>query len=127
MAPSTRELCGEPWSLHPQLAERLHRTLVQAETETGLSWRIISGYRSEERQEELRQEGRPTAPPGCSTHTRCPSEGADVAVSTLPTGPVKATFGRIATENGLRWGGGSPVDDAGIPSDWNHVDLGPVC
>lgn len=27
--------------------------------------------------------------------------------------------------NGLRWGGGGPVDDIGIPVDWNHLDLGP--
>lgn len=120
-------LRAEPWSLHPELAERLAGTLDQAETETGISWRIISGYRSEQKQEELRRQGKPTAPPGCSTHTRCPSEGADVWPATLPTRALKATFGRIAVEHGLRWGGGSPVDDAGIPSDWNHVDLGPVC
>jgi len=40
---------------------------------------------------------------------------------------MKAIWGRIAVMNGLRWGGGSrtSVEQAGIPSDWPHVDLGP--
>ncbi len=36
-----------------------------------------------------------------------------------------ATWGRIATINGLRWGGGGQVDSGGIPVDWGHVDRGP--
>jgi len=38
---------------------------------------------------------------------------------------MKAIWGRIATFNGLRWGGGGAVDDGGIPLDWGHVDRGP--
>lgn len=122
------ELCREPWLLDPVLAGRLARTLNQVEQETGVSWRIISGYRTLEEQEQLRRRGRPTAPPGCSTHTVCPARGADVQVNGFPARQYKITFGRLATEAQLRWGGGSPVDpDTGIPSDWNHVDLGPVC
>lgn len=86
---------------------------------------MISGYRTPEQQEELIREGRPAAPVELSTHTTCPATGADVRVATFPTDAIKATWGRIATEHGLRWGGGSPRDDRGIPSDWNHVDLGP--
>lgn len=113
--------------LAPQLALRLAAALWKAERETGLEWSIISGYRTPEEQDRLRAEGRPTAPNECSTHLTCPATGADVRVHTFPTRAIKATWGRIATEEGLRWGGGSPPDDAGIPSDWNHVDLGPIC
>lgn len=113
------------WGLHLELAEKLCRALHQAEEETGLSWSIISGYRSPEEQEELIRQGRPAAPVELSTHTTWPATGADVSVSTPAISTLKATWGRIATMNGMRWGGGSPPDDAGIPSDWNHVDLGP--
>lgn len=116
------------WLLADPLIQRLYPALVKASTETGLDWNVISGHRTERTQEDLRRQGRPTAPPGCSTHTTCPATGADVRVSTFPTTAIKATFGRIAIEHGLRWGGGSPVDpETGIPEDWNHVDLGPIC
>lgn len=127
MAPSYAEL-WQGWGLSCLLASKLYQALIQAEQETGLSWYMVSGYRTPEYQDQLRREGRPTAPPGCSTHTTCPSTGADIGVATFPTNAIKATWGRIASEHGLRWGGGSPVDpDTGIPSDWNHVDLGPRC
>ena len=126
MAPSARELVEPPWRLEPELARKLCRTLAIMEAETGLTWRIISGYRTPEEQLELQRQGRPAAPVDLSTHTVCPSQGADVSVATFPTTAMKAQFGRVATEQGLRWGGGSPVDpDTGIPFDWNHVDLGP--
>lgn len=119
------DFCGAPWFLAPTLARRLARVLNRAEAETGLAWSIISGYRTREEQDQLRQEGQPAAPDELSTHRTCPATGADVKVATLPTTAIKATFGRIATEEQLRWGGGSPVDpETGIPSDWNHVDLG---
>lgn len=125
MAISASALCKD-WGVSSELAVRLSAALSQAERETGLEWTIISGYRSPERQEELRRQGRPTAPPGLSTHTTCPATGADVRVASFPSNALKATWGRIAVINGLRWGGGSPVDpETGIPSDWNHVDLGP--
>lgn len=37
----------------------------------------------------------------------------------------RVQFGLAANLAGLRWGGGSTVDDTGVPSDWNHLDLGP--
>lgn len=124
---SIERMCGA-WKLDGELVRRLQPALAQAEQETGLEWNILSGYRTEEEQDQLRRQGRPTAPPGCSTHTVCPATGADVQVSTFPTNAIKATWGRIVVMHGMRWGGGSPVDpNTGIPSDWNHVDLGPRC
>lgn len=120
------ELCNE-YQLDGRLVEKLLRVLEAVERETGLTWTVISGFRSAAEQSELQRQGRPTAPEGCSTHRVCPATGADVRVASFPTRTMRATFGRIATEHGLRWGGGSPVDDAGIPIDWNHVDLGPIC
>jgi len=69
--------------------------------------------------------GRPTAPVALSTHTTCPATGADIRLGFAPTRVQQAIWGRIATMNGLRWGGGGEVDDGGIPLDWQHVDLGP--
>ncbi len=93
--------------------------------ETGRSVRIISGYRSAKEQEDLRRAGRPTALDQLSTHRSCPATGIDVTLGSLPTPVLKATWGRNVVEVGLRWGGGSPVNSTGIPSDWQHVDLGP--
>lgn len=125
MAGSPRELCSV-WGLSVTLSVRLWCALAQAEAETGLSWDIISGHRSCEEQEELARQGRPAAPCHLSTHVSFPATGADVRVSSIATRSLKATWGRIVVENGMRWGGGSPVDpETGIPSDWNHVDLGP--
>jgi hypothetical protein len=121
-----QDLCGRRFRLAPALAVPLFYSLCQAERETGLSWTVISGYRTQETQDRLRREGRPAASDACSTHRTLPATGADVRVATFPTRAVKATWGRIAVLHGLRWGGGSPLED-GIPSDWNHVDLGPRC
>jgi len=39
---------------------------------------------------------------------------------------MKVTWGNIVLVQGLRWGGGGPVDpDNLIPVDWQHVDRGP--
>jgi len=87
---------------------------------------IISGYRTAEQQEQLKREGARTAPDELSTHRSCPATGADLWPEVTPTNPVKATLGTNARLVGLRWGGGSDVDpQTGIPSDWNHFDLGP--
>jgi len=120
------DLCREPWLLSPTLARRLSDTLAEVSHRTGMSWSILSGYRTQEEQEQLARKGRPTAPRGCSTHTTCPATGADVQVNGFPARQFKVIFGEVAQENGLRWGGGSPLDN-GIPVDWNHVDLGPRC
>lgn len=112
----------ERWLIDPRLAVRL----VVMASKLPFPISIISGYRSPEEQAALTAQGRPTAPLGRSTHTSCPSTGADLRVGLAVTRTIQARFGLAAVESGLRWGGGSPVDpQTGIPSDWNHVDLGP--
>ena len=112
------------WALDPRLAVRLANVLNDWERESSIGAQVISGFRTRAEQEELGRRGRPTAPFSRSTHTTCPSTGADVSINGFVTRAMKASFGRIVVMNGLRWGGGSQVDDIGIPSDWNHVDLG---
>jgi len=95
-------------------------------TETGRQVWIISGWRSREQQKRLSRKGRPTAPDDLSTHRSCPATGIDISLGTLPSGFLKATWGRLTLVHGLRWGGGGPVDpDSFIPLDWQHVDVGP--
>lgn len=116
--------CGlsRRWLISPELARRI----VQAASFLPFNLQIISGYRSPEKQRALRYEGRPAADVDKSTHTTCPATGADLWPSIAKTRVVQATFGEAVVRAGMRWGGGSPVDPAtGIPSDWNHVDLGP--
>ena len=110
------------WLISWELANRLTR----AASYLPFPISIISGYRSPQKQEALRREGRPTADVDRSTHTSCPATGADVWPSIAKTRVVQATLGEALVRAGLRWGGGSPVDPrTGIPSDWNHADLGP--
>lgn len=106
--------------------ERVARMATRFKLETGRSVSIISGYRSPEKQRELKRQGRPAAPVDVSNHTSCPATAVDVRIGLAPTNVMKAILGRIAVEEGLRWGGGSPVNpETGIPSDWNHFDVGP--
>jgi len=109
------------WGISCELSTRLIR--MSGRVPFGIS--VLSGFRTREQQEELGREGRPTAPAGRSTHTTCPATGVDLLPSVAVTDHVKAFLGSAAVFAGLRWGGGSPVADNGIPSDWNHVDLGP--
>jgi len=114
--------------MEPLLLERL--TAMQARLPFGL--RIISSGRTREEQAALKAEGRPTAEFRFSTHALedeqgCPrlSTGADLSPDVAAVVSVKHLFGAEAVFAGLRWGGGSPLDQDGIPSDWNHLDLGP--
>jgi len=43
----------------------------------------------------------------------------------LPNVTLKWIWGRIVRMQGLRWGGGGPREENGMPIDWPHVDLGP--
>jgi len=86
---------------------------------------IFSGFRTHEQQEELQEEGRPAAPVDVSTHTTCPATGADVRPDIAWDPAVILTFGSAAVSAGLRWGGGGPIDETGIPIDRSHLDLGP--
>jgi len=120
---SQNQICelATKWLIDPVLASKL--VAMAQLVPFGLS--IISGWRSVERQLELAKEGRPAAPPELSTHCSCPATGADLRINGLEPGPYEKTlFGEAAVKVGLRWGGGSPLD-RGIPTDWNHVDLGP--
>lgn len=110
------------WKIHPTLAQRL----VDMANMVPFPVSVISGFRSVQQQRNLRRMGRPAADPARSTHTVCPALGADVWPHTAATSEVQATLGLAAVQAGLRWGGGSPPDPRTlIPSDWNHVDLGP--
>ena len=85
----------------------------------------MSGYRTREEQELLELEGRPAAEDRLSTHRSCPATGADLRLPIAADDYTQAELGRLVYLAGMRWGGGSPKNELGIPEDWNHVDLGP--
>jgi len=110
------------WQVEPVLI----RKAAQAQDRLPFHLLIISGYRTQEEQDALREEGRPAAPDALSTHRTCPATGMDLWPKIEVTDALKAQFLAEMTRSGLRVGGGSPIDpDTGIPEDWNHVDLGP--
>lgn len=109
----------------PSVMQRLARSAVDFEAETGRQVWIISGYRTKKEQDGLRQRGRPTADENKSTHRSCPSTGVDISLGFGPTTEMKHIWSRILFMNGLRMGGGSPIDDDLLPTDWQHVDAGP--
>lgn len=112
------------WKLDPVLAERVSRVLNEFEHATNRSVRITSGFRTFAQQDALRRSGRPTAPNNVSNHTICPARAVDISLGFAPTRALKHWLGNMATKHGLRWGGGSPLDEDYIPSDWQHLDLG---
>lgn len=123
VSPETN-VCGlaNRWTIDVLLATKI----VSMTSLLPFKLRLMSGHRTEAQQDELRRQGRPTAAPGVSTHTSCPATGADLTSSIAATKDVKQLFGAAALQVGLRWGGGSTVDpETLIPSDWQHVDLGP--
>lgn len=123
---SCRQLIEGPLALDPTLASRLLTMEQEFRRLTGHDLEVISGFRSRREQDALRQEGRPAAPDALSTHRTCPATGADLRVQGMfPGTAVRQYFGTAAVLARLRWGGGSEPDSRGIPSDWNHVDLGP--
>ena len=114
------------WGVALDTIERVWLSAQDYEEETGgRRVYIISGFRTREEQRRLRRQGRPTAADDVSTHRSCPATGVDVSLGFMPTNFMKATWGRITLINGLRWGGGGPVFESGIPVDWPHVDMGP--
>lgn len=90
----------------------------------GILPEVISGYRTATAQAGLERAGRPAARDDLSTHRSDPATGVDLSLGPFPTQQQKITLGRIAEAIGLRWGGGSPIVN-GIPTDWNHFDVGP--
>jgi uncharacterized protein YcbK (DUF882 family) len=115
----------ERWLISPQLAVRLMLMADNFHRRTSVGLKIISGFRTAAEQAELRSAGRPAAEDQRSTHRSCPATGADLTPEMAATHTVRILFGEAAFLSGLRWGGGSGLDANGVPSDWNHVDLGP--
>ena len=115
------------WRISLDLATKLFRgSEILQQAGLGIPV-IISGYRTVDEQEALRASGRPTAPPGRSTHTVCPATGADLWLSSASESQgAKLAFVTTFESVGLRVGGGSPLDPSNLPTDWNHVDLGPL-
>ncbi len=113
------------WGVDPDTMSRVVLSAQQYTAETSLPVDIISGFRTKQEQLRLRTAGRPTAPDKLSTHRSCPATGVDVSLGLYPVGTQKWIWGRIVTLNGLRWGGGGPQDQDGMPLDWQHVDRGP--
>lgn len=109
------------WGISGELAERL--TLGADHLEFPVA--IISGLRTEAQQDALRRDGNPAADNDRSTHLSCPATGADVWPQITIVPAVKGRLGAEMVLAGLRWGGGSQLDESGMPSDWNHFDLGP--
>lgn len=114
------------WRLDTDFASRVAATIREWKEETRIGLEVISGFRTDEEQRELGKRGRPAAPVSLSNHTRCPAHAVDFRISGFATDLMKARLGRVIVFNGLRWGGGSPVDPkTGVPSDWQHADTGP--
>jgi uncharacterized protein YcbK (DUF882 family) len=116
---------AERWGVSIDTVKRVAFSAQDYALETGGRVWIISGARTDAEQNALRRNGRPVAPNDRSTHLSCPATGMDVNLGIGPSRFQIVTWGRIAMVNGLRWGGGGRVDEAGIPLDWQHVDRGP--
>jgi len=117
---------AQRWAVSVDTIQRVQLAAADFFTETGRRVWIISGWRSRAQQNALSRAGRPTAADDRSTHRSCPATGVDISLGPVPSGFLKATWGRFTLIHGLRWGGGGGVDpDSGIPLDWQHVDTGP--
>jgi len=116
---------AETWGIDPETMRRVFLAAELYENFTRSPVWIISGYRTRLEQLALRRSGRPAAPDELSTHRSCPATGVDISLGTLPSREKKMFWGQMVESVGLRWGGGSEVDEGGIPLDWPHVDLGP--
>ncbi len=118
---------AERWGVAHDTMARVWTSAEDFERQTGgRRVSIISGFRTQQEQRRLRRLGRPAAPDDLSTHRSCPATGVDISFGFNATEFMKITWGNIVLVNGLRWGGGGPVDpDNLIPLDWRHVDRGP--
>lgn len=122
---------ADRWGIDPVLSWKLMLTAAKLPFDI----QIFSGARTREQQEQLEREGRPTAPFDVSTHadetaSGCPRRATGADVQPIDGGvrvirAAIAQLGAAAVSAGLRWGGGSPVQADGIPSDFWHFDLGP--
>jgi hypothetical protein len=101
------------------------RLMNEFEFATKRNIRIISGFRTDKEQEELIRQGRLAAPVDVSNHTICPAQAVDISLGFAPSLIHKRYLGMFAVKHGIRWGGGSRMDDDLVPLDWQHFDLGP--
>lgn len=116
---------AQKWGVSIEVLVRVILAAIKFRGRLGRTVYIISGHRSAREQQTLRDQGRPAAADQLSNHRTFPATAIDVAFSGAPlSDSEKRIWGELVQEAGLRWGGGSPVV-AGIPSDWQHVDLGP--
>lgn len=113
------------WGVDQDVMDRVFRAAELYENFTRSPVWIISGARTRFEQFELGRAGRPAARDDLSTHRSCPATGVDVSLGSWPSTEKKRFWGQMAEVSGLRWGGGSPRDSNGIPTDWPHVDRGP--
>jgi hypothetical protein len=122
-----RDTCqlAEKWGVRPDIMQKAIRAADIYLMQTRSPVWIISGYRSSAEQQRLGKMGRPTAADEKSTHRTCPATGMDISLGSWVARDKKVYWGQVVELVGLRWGGGSPVDDHGIPSDWQHIDTGP--
>ena len=119
-------LLARRWTLDTNLAEDLVHLEAWASREfsarMGLRWigiRILSGYRSRERQMQIN----PDTPD--SLHTRCPSLAVDLQVGSIgvfASNEILTWLGRKWVFMGNRWGGTFQNPVTGMP-DYNHFDI----
>lgn len=127
---SNLELCdlASRWGIHVGLAEQL----IRAAGELPFDIWIFSGARSQEE-----QAGLGSVPFNVSTHADRDERGCfrlatgvdvqPVSPAVRLSGAAVAQLGAAMIRQGLRWGGGAPVGDDGIPvgvERW-HFDRGP--
>jgi len=112
------------WGVDQDVMDRVFRAAELYQNFTRSPVWIISGSRTRWEQMQLSRTGRPTAPDAVSTHRSCPATGVDISLGSRPSRAKKLFWGQMVEVNGLRWGGGSRIQD-GIPLDWPHVDRGP--
>jgi len=116
---------SQTWGVDQNVMDRLFKAAELFTNFTRHPVQIISGYRTYIEQSRLGLSGRPAARDDLSTHRTCPSTGVDISLGPAPPRELKLFWGQMVEVNGLRWGGGTQKDSLGIPSDWQHVDVGP--
>lgn len=128
VTPETVCRIAQKWRVKPLLVHKV----IEAQGDLPFDLWIFSGARAREKQEEISG-----TPFDVSTHADTGRDGCPRLATGVDVQPVSpgirvinaavAQMGAAMVLRGLRWGGGAPVTDAGIPvgnERW-HVDLGP--
>jgi len=118
-------ILASTWGVDPDVMDRVFKAAQLYQNFTRSPVWITSGFRTQVEQLALGRAGRPTAPDERSTHRTCPATGVDISLGPFVSLEKKRFWGQMVEANGLRWGGGSPVDGDGVPEDWQHSDRGP--